>query len=267
MNTSLSPALSVEGLTFAYPSGRTVFNDFSFNAGQGEFVVLLGPSGCGKSTLLNLLSGFSKPDRGSLSVLGIRAEPECEDLGYVFQQPHLFGWLTALDNVAFGLKMLGRGDKKQRSELAFEYLSKVGLAHASSLLPHQMSGGMQQRVSLARALALQPRVLLMDEPFAALDAITRAAMNELTQSLWSELGQTTVFITHDIEEAVFLADRVIVLNLAPGGIHSELEIALSRPRNNQQTRSQPEFQHYRHQLLQRINSVMQHSLPTRGIQK
>ena len=228
---------------------------------------MLGRSGCGKSTLLNLLSGLSKPDRGRISVLGIRAETECEGLEYVFKQPRLFGWLTALDNVAFGLKMLGRGDKKQRSELAFEYLSKVGLAHASSLLPHQMSGGMQQRVSLARALALQPRVLLMDEPFAALDAITRAAMNELTQSLWSELGQTTVFITHDIEEAVFLADRVIVLNLAPGGIHSELDIALSRPRNNQQTRSQPEFQHYRHQLLQRINSVMQHSLPTRGIQK
>lgn len=256
MNRNTTAALAVNDITFSYPGGALVFDHFSFQARDGEFVVLLGPSGCGKSTLLNLLAGFTQPREGSVQVQGESIRPEDERLGYVFQQPQLFGWLSALENVRFGLRMRQRGDKAAQRAVAHDYLRRVGLAHAADLLPHQMSGGMQQRVSLARALALTPKVLLMDEPFAALDAITRNEMNEETLRLWSALGQTTLFITHDIEEAVFLADRVIILNLAPGGIHSELEINLPRPRTNIVTRQLPAFLAYRNELLQRISEVM-----------
>ncbi|WP_416262262.1 ABC transporter ATP-binding protein [Gibbsiella quercinecans] len=259
MNIRSTPTLKVDQITFCYPGGATVFRDFSFHAQDGEFVVLLGPSGCGKSTLLNLLAGFTQPEQGSIRVRGEKTYPENAALGYVFQQPQLFGWLSALENVRFGLRMRNQGDKKAQRALARQYLARVGLDHAADSLPHQMSGGMQQRVSLARALALEPSVLLMDEPFAALDAITRGDMNEETLRLWSALGQTTVFITHDIDEAVFLANRVIVLNRAPGGIHSELTIDLPRPRSNLETRQLPAFTAYRNELLKRISDVMQQS--------
>lgn len=258
--TNFQPyALAVDNITFRYPGGASVFSHFSFHARQGEFVVLLGPSGCGKSTLLNLLAGFTEPERGAVRIGGERTTPENHRLGYVFQQPQLFGWLTALENVRFGLRMQRREDVASQRRRAMTYLQRVGLVHAAHQLPHQMSGGMQQRVSLARALALEPDVLLMDEPFAALDAITRGDMNEETLRLWSAIGQTTVFITHDIEEAVFLADRVIVLNRAPGGVHSELSIALPRPRSNLETRQLPAFAMYRNELLKRITDVMQQS--------
>jgi len=257
MNINSAAALAVDKITFRYPGGVPVFNDFSFHARNGEFVVLLGPSGCGKSTLLNLLAGFSQPEQGSVRVNGAQIYPESQALGYVFQQPQLFGWLSALENVRFGLRMRHQQDKAAQQQIARQYLARVGLTHAADYLPHQMSGGMQQRVSLARALALEPKVLLMDEPFAALDAITRSDMNEETLRLWSAIGQTTVFITHDIEEAVFLADRVLVLNRAPGGIHSELAIELPRPRSNLATRQLPEFSLYRNELLTRITEVMQ----------
>lgn len=256
MNIKSPAALAINDITFRYPRGATVFEHFSFYAEDGEFVVLLGPSGCGKSTLLNLLAGFTQPLQGNIQVYGTSIRPENARLGYVFQQPQLFSWLSALENVRFGLRMAHRGDKGQQRAIARRYLERVGLGHAADLFPHEMSGGMQQRVSLARVLALEPQVLLMDEPFAALDAITRGQMNEETLRLWSELGQTTLFITHDIEEAVFLADRVIVLNLAPRGIHSELVINLPRPRSNIETRQLPAFQAYRNELLHRISAVM-----------
>ncbi len=259
MTTSASPALAVDNITFRYPGSAPVFRNFSFHARQGEFVVLLGPSGCGKSTLLNLLAGFTEPEEGTVKIDGQRTTPENNQLGYVFQQPQLFGWLSVLENVRFGLRMQKREDVASQRERALSYLQRVGLAHAAQQFPHQMSGGMQQRVSLARALALEPDVLLMDEPFAALDAITRGDMNEETLRLWSAIGQTTVFITHDIEEAVFLADRVIVLNRAPGGVHSELTISLPRPRSNLETRQLPAFAAYRNELLKRITDVMQQS--------
>nr|BFE97726.1 hypothetical protein GCM10020185_82620 [Pseudomonas brassicacearum subsp. brassicacearum] len=152
--------------------------------------------------------------------------------------------------------MSARIDESQQRAQALQYLRLVGLENAAHRLPHQLSGGMQQRVSLARTLALEPSVLLMDEPFAALDAISRNSMNEETLRIWAELGQTVLFITHDIDEAVFLADRVVVLNIAPGGIHSELEIHLPRPRSNLQTRRLPAFLDYRNELMTRIAQVM-----------
>lgn len=249
-------ALSVQDVEFAYPNGHTVFSGLNLRARPGEFVAILGPSGCGKTTLLNLLSGFQKPGAGQVLVHGEATRPELPRLGYVFQSPQLFPWLSALDNVRFGLRLAGQGDAAQQRQRALRYLRLVGLEHAAHQLPRQLSGGMQQRVSLARALVLEPEVLLMDEPFAALDAISRAAMNEETLRLWATLGQTVLFITHDIDEAVFLADRVVVMNIAPGGIHSELAIDLPRPRSNLETRRLPAFLDYRNELMARIGEVM-----------
>lgn len=249
-------ALRVDDISFSYPNGHPVFFAFSLNAKPGEFVAILGPSGCGKTTLLNLLSGFVQPQSGRITINQTAVRPERSELGYVFQAPQLFPWLSALENVRFGLRMSARTDASQQRAQALQYLRLVGLENAAHRLPHQLSGGMQQRVSLARTLALEPSVLLMDEPFAALDAISRNSMNEETLRIWAELGQTVLFITHDIDEAVFLADRVVVLNIAPGGIHSELEIHLPRPRSNLQTRRLPAFLDYRNELMTRIAQVM-----------
>ncbi|EJL03149.1 MULTISPECIES: ABC transporter ATP-binding protein [Pseudomonas] len=249
-------ALTVDGISFSYPNGHRVFSSFSLNAKPGEFVAILGPSGCGKTTLLNLLSGFVQPQSGRVTLNETAVRPERSELGYVFQAPQLFPWLSALENVRFGLRMSAQTDESQQRAQALQYLRLVGLESAAQRLPHQLSGGMQQRVSLARTLALEPSVLLMDEPFAALDAISRNSMNEETLRIWAELGQTVLFITHDIDEAVFLADRVIVLNIAPGGIHSELEIDLPRPRTHLKTRRLPAFLDYRNELMERIAYVM-----------
>ncbi|MBB2886485.1 MULTISPECIES: ABC transporter ATP-binding protein [Pseudomonas] len=250
-------ALTVDDISFSYPNGHRVFSSFSLNARPGEFVAILGPSGCGKTTLLNLLSGFVQPQSGQICINQTAVRPERSELGYVFQAPQLFPWLSALENVRFGLRMAARINESQQRSQALQYLRLVGLENATHRLPHQLSGGMQQRVSLARTLALEPSVLLMDEPFAALDAISRNSMNEETLRIWAELGQTVLFITHDIDEAVFLADRVIVLNIAPGGIHSELNIHLPRPRSNLKTRRLPAFLDYRNELMERISQVME----------
>lgn len=260
-------ALTVDDISFSYPNGHRVFSSFSLNARPGEFVAILGPSGCGKTTLLNLLSGFQQPESGQVRINQTAVRPERSELGYVFQSPQLFPWLSALENVRFGLRMAAQTSELEQHAQALRYLRLVGLENAAQRLPHQLSGGMQQRVSLARTLALEPSVLLMDEPFAALDAISRNSMNEETLRIWAELGQTVLFITHDIDEAVFLADRVIVLNIAPGGIHSELKITLPRPRFNLKTRRLPAFLDYRNELMERISHVMETStagaLPTR----
>jgi len=249
-------ALNVDAISFGYANGHSVFEQFSLRARPGEFVAILGPSGCGKTTLLNLLAGFQAPSAGRILINEQAVRPELPELGYVFQAPQLFPWLSALENVRFGLRMAGQGSDAEQREKALGYLRLVGLEHAAQRLAHQLSGGMQQRVSLARTLALEPGVLLMDEPFAALDAISRNSMNEETLRLWAELGQTVLFITHDIDEAVFLADRVVVLNIAPGGIHSELAIDLPRPRSNLVTRRLPAFLDYRNELMERISQVM-----------
>jgi NitT/TauT family transport system ATP-binding protein len=255
-------SLSIDNISFSYPNGHEVFNAFSLHATPGEFVSLLGPSGCGKTTLLNLLSGFQKPTSGTITINAEAVRPEMPELGYVFQSPQLFPWLTALENVSFGLRMQNQLSTKAQLEKARHYLALVGLGHAASKLPYQLSGGMQQRVSLARALALEPALLLMDEPFAALDAITRNNLNEETLRLWSELKQTVLFITHDIDEAIFLADRVVVLDVAPRGIHSELAIHLPRPRANTQTRILPNFMEYRTALMGTISDVIKTSSTT-----
>jgi len=230
-----------DAVGFAYEPGRPVFRGLSLSVRPGEFLVLIGPSGCGKTTLLNLLSGFVSPQQGRVTLDGRPVRPELAELGYVFQAPHLFPWLSALENVRFGLRMAGRLAPDAQRRRALEELARVGLADAAQRLPHELSGGMRQRVALARSLALEPRVLLMDEPFSALDALTRRELNEEILRLWRELGQTVIFITHDIDEAVFLADRVVVLGRVPAGVRAEVEIDLPRPRTQRETRTDPRF--------------------------
>lgn len=259
MHTAAMAQLSIDHIDFAYPNGQQVFRDLSLQVRPGEFIALLGPSGCGKSTLLNLLSGFYQPARGSVTVNGAPVTPETPELGYVFQSPQLFPWLNVLDNVRFGLRMGRRGDAAEQRERAMHYLAMVGLEGAAGKLPYQLSGGMQQRVALARTLVMEPTLLLMDEPFAALDAISRQSMNEETLRLWENLGQTVVFITHDIDEAIFLADRVVVLGSAPQGIQGELRIDLPRPRAQRATRQLARFNDYRNELMDRVGGVVEHA--------
>ena len=249
-------AFAVEDLHFAYPTGQPVFRSLSLQARAGEFITLVGPSGCGKTTLVNLLSGFLAPGGGRITIDSQPVSPELPALGYVFQSPQLFPWLDVLDNVCFGLRMRRNGDLSACRQKARQFLALVGLEGAAGRHPHQLSGGMQQRVALARALVLEPTLLLMDEPFAALDAITRAGLNDQLLRLAGELGQTVVFITHDVEEAVYLANRVLVLGMAPDGIACELTIDLPRPRSQRATRQHPRYAEACTILMERISAII-----------
>jgi NitT/TauT family transport system ATP-binding protein len=206
-------------------------HDVDLSIAPGEFVCLLGPSGCGKSTLLGALSGHLAPSRGEVRIDGALVDGPHPDRGLVFQQHTLFPWKTVLDNVAFGLKMKGIA-RAERGERARALLSDVGLQGFESHYPSQLSGGMQQRVEIARVLINRPRVLLMDEPFGALDALTRARMQQLLLDVWSRVRTTVVFVTHDIDEALFLADRLLVMSARPGRIIEDRALDFARPRDD-----------------------------------
>jgi NitT/TauT family transport system ATP-binding protein len=212
-------------------NGRTVeaVRRFTLMTTPGEFVALLGPSGCGKSTVLNAVAGFVQPTVGRVVVEGESVMRPGADRGMVFQHHSLFPWKTVLGNVEFGLKMRGVG-KVERRSLARTYLNLVGLDGFETAYPGELSGGMQQRVGIARVLVSRPRVMLMDEPFGALDAQTRLAMQELLLEVWREVRTTVLFVTHDIDEALFLADRVAVMTARPGHIRDLVDVKLTRPR-------------------------------------
>ncbi len=226
-------ALSVRGLTKHFESTKgtvTALSDVSFDVHKRELMCVIGPSGCGKSTLVRILAGLETPSEGELRVYGEPVAGPGPDRGMVFQGYTLFPWLTVKHNVMFGQRVAGRSALFAESE-AREWIELVGLTKFENSYPHQLSGGMKQRVAIARALANQPRVLFMDEPFGALDAQTRSNMQAYLLEIWKKVDITIVFITHDLDEAVFLSDRILVLDANPGRVREVVEVAVPRPRS------------------------------------
>lgn len=225
--------LHIHNISKVYRSdGRDVMaiNEIDLKIKNKEFATLLGPSGCGKSTLLRIVAGLTKPTRGAVRLDGDVISGPGQDRGMVFQSYTLFPWLTVRENVQFGLEISGT-PKPKLKEIAQEFVEKVGLKGFELAYPKGLSGGMKQRVAIARALANNPAILLLDEPFGALDAQTRSLMQELLTQVWEELHKTILFVTHDVEEAIFLSDRVFVMTARPGRIKAEIDIPLERPRS------------------------------------
>jgi NitT/TauT family transport system ATP-binding protein len=249
--------LEVTGLGKQYAQGAgpatQAIGDVSIAVAEGEFIAVVGPSGCGKTTLLRCLSGLLRPDRGEVRYAGRPLDRVPDDLAIVFQEYNrsLFPWLTVRRNVEFGLTDLSRDARRVR---AGDALGRVGLDAFGEHYPWQLSGGMQQRVAIARAIARHPRVLLMDEPFASVDAQTRTALEEMTASISAELGLTTLLITHDIDEAIFMADRVVVLSARPSRVVAELPVTFPRPRDELVVKAMPEFSELRKRIHELISA-------------
>ncbi len=227
-------ALVIEHLEKTYTDAYTgdevvAIGDVSFSVSEGEFVSVLGPSGCGKTTVLNTVAGFVRPTSGTVSVAGNQVSGPGPDRGVVFQNHALFPWKTVLGNVVFGLRMKGMG-RAEREARGREYLSLVGLEGFERRYPHELSGGMRQRLGVARVLATEPAVMLMDEPFASIDAQTRRRLQEDLTRIFEERRPTVFFVTHDIDEAVFLSDRIVVLSGRPSSVREIVEVDLPRPR-------------------------------------
>jgi NitT/TauT family transport system ATP-binding protein len=226
--------IRLDGVSRHFPSGHggqlAALENINLEVLPGEFLCIVGPSGCGKSTLLHLIAGLDRPSTGEIWIDGRKVQEPGPDRILLFQELGLFPWLTARENVEFGLRQKGI-DRRERHERARSYLDLVHLSQFEEHHPHQLSGGMKQRVALARALAMQPDVLLMDEPFAALDAQTRDLLHDELERVWRETGQTIIFVTHNVREAVRLGDRVLVLSYRPGRIKTKFSISLPRPRH------------------------------------
>lgn len=230
----------------------TAVKDLSLTIDEGDFVAVVGPSGCGKTTVLNMIAGFVPKTSGRILLSGTEVKGPGPDRGVVFQSFALFPWKTVRENVAFGPKMRGIG-KAERNRIADEYLAMAGLSHAADRYPSELSGGMQQRVGVVRALANNPDVLLMDEPFASVDAQTRMTLQEELTRIWEERRPTVVFITHDVAEAVFLANRVVVL--AQGRLLAEVEVPLERPRSWDRLVQDETFKELSNRVLQLVRSA------------
>jgi NitT/TauT family transport system ATP-binding protein len=226
-------ALEASGVTKRYERGGKslpIVEIAEFAVREGEFITVIGPSGCGKSTFLHIVGGFIAPESGSIRVYGKEVSGPGPDRGMMFQEFSLFPWKSVAGNIAWGLEAQGFG-KEKIDEVVARQLAMIGLTEFRNHYPAELSGGMKQRTALARVLAFDPKVLLMDEPFGALDAQTREQMQEELMSLWERTRKTVVFVTHDIDEAVFLADRVVVLTARPARIREEVKIDLPRPRD------------------------------------
>lgn len=229
-STEAPALLTVTAASYAYPRGEIdVLRDISLDVREGEFVSVVGPSGCGKSTLLSAIAGLLPGYQGSIQFRGERIERPHPRIGVVFQEDTTFVWRTALRNVEFGLQMRGVG-KPDRRRRAQEMLDLVGLADFAHYYPGQLSGGMKQRVAIARTLVTEPALLLMDEPFGALDEQTRLLLGEELLRIQQALGQTVLFVTHSIQESIMLSDRIVVMSRAPGQIKEVLTVGLARPR-------------------------------------
>jgi ABC-type nitrate/sulfonate/bicarbonate transport system ATPase subunit len=240
-------AIRAENLrkTFAQPDGQpvTVLSGINAEIDAGEFITLIGPSGCGKSTFLRIVAGLTASDAGLISVDGNAISKPGHDRGFVFQAPTLFPWLTVYENIAFGLKMR-KVFKDKKSEVA-HFIKLTGLDGFEKSYPHQLSGGMAQRAALARALVNHPKVLLLDEPFGALDAFTRMNMQDEILNIWKERGTTMLMVTHDVDEAIYLSDRIFVMTARPAKIGRVINVRMGRPR----ARDSPDFLRLRVEIL------------------
>jgi sulfonate transport system ATP-binding protein len=248
---SAPSAIEMRGVEINFGDGKTAVRAVSqldLDIARGELVTVLGPSGCGKSTLIGAVAGFTPISAGALHVDGHAVREPGPERGVVFQHHTLFPWKRVLENVEFGLKMRG-SSRPERRAAALAILETVGLGDFTRHYPWQLSGGMQQRVSLARVLVNRPQVMLMDEPFCALDAQTRLQMQELLLALWHEYSITVLFVTHDVDEAIFLSDRIIVMSERPGRVKAELRVALPRPRTRDLLTT-PEFMQLKRQALE-----------------
>ncbi len=251
----------VTDLTLVYGQ-QEILRRICLTVREGEFLVVMGPSGCGKSTLLRVLSGLTIPTKGQVHIDGEPVTGPSVERAVVFQDYSLFPWLTARENVTVSLQQAARHrtkklKKKELAALAEQYLALVQLGHAADKYPGQLSGGMRQRVAIARALAQQPDILLMDEPFGALDPLTRVHLQDLLSDVWEERRQTIVFVTHDVEEAIYLADCIVVFRPGPPGeIAAVLEIPFSRPRNRKKLYLSSEFDQLRDQILTIMNAAL-----------
>jgi NitT/TauT family transport system ATP-binding protein len=251
--------LEVQNLSKSYGQGdtaTTAIGDVSFTIEQGSFTCLVGPSGCGKTTLLRCLSGLLEPTSGTVRFDGQVVNGPPEKMAFVFQDysRSLMPWMTVRSNVELPLRYRNM-DKQERAAVTDEALAAVRLTAAAEKYPWQLSGGMQQRVAIARALAYRPEVLLMDEPFASVDAQTRSELEDLMLDLWSSYGMTVLLVTHDIDEAVYLADRVLALSTSPSRVTGEFAIDLPRPRNQIDTKDLSSFAHLRTAVLKLIQSA------------
>ena len=215
----------------------SVLKDINLSIDDGELVCLLGPSGCGKTTLLRLIAGLDQPTSGEIIANGEKVVEPSGDRAVIFQQYSLFPWLTVLQNVTFGLEMTNKGSKEENIETAERYLTRVGLIDFKDSYPHELSGGMKQRVAIIRSLLNHSPILLMDEPFSALDMQNRHKLQEQLIGVWKRFENTIVFVTHDVDEAVYLADKIVIMDKNPGRINKIIEVDIERPRKRDSTKS------------------------------
>ncbi|EDX87149.1 ABC transporter, ATP-binding protein [Synechococcus sp. PCC 7335] len=251
---SLEEIIGLDRVTFGYSRKRLVLQDLTLSIQRGEFLSLLGPSGCGKSTILNLIAGFYKPLAGLVTHGGNPVRGPSEERGVVFQGNALFDWMTVEQNIAFGFRFqpLPKLEKQQKVKTIIDL---VGLRGAERKYPYQLSGGMRQRVAVARSMVVQPEILLMDEPFAAVDVQTREGLQEELLRLHEQVAGAILFVTHSIEEAVFLSDRIIILDRNLGGIYDETVVQLPEPRYAPMNRVSDAFNQYRTDLYLKMKAI------------
>lgn len=249
-----SPKLDVKNISKRFGDIQAV-KDVSLSVDENEFVCLLGPSGCGKTTTLRMLDGVIEPDEGTISIEGREVTGSDRNRGFVFQEFNLFPWQTVAENAEFGLKIAGV-DKEERREQALEYIDLVGLNGFEDHYPHELSGGMKQRVGIARALAIRPEILLMDEPFGALDAQTREKLQNELLDIMAKERRSVLFVTHNIDEAVFLGDKVYIMSPHPGRVHKTLDVDISRPRDPEIKQSE-EFMEIRQDAWNTLEEISQ----------
>ena len=250
--------IEAKSVTFGY-QGAEILKNIDLDVKEGEFLVLMGPSGCGKSTFLRLMAGLEQPNSGEIIVNGVSSAQQDPDCGVVFQDYSLFPWLSAQENIVLALKqkLKGKKTKKELQHIAEEYLGLVQLGHAVKKYPGQMSGGMKQRAAIARALAFGSDLMLMDEPFGALDPVTRIHLQDLLLKISRDQKRTIVFVTHDADEAIYLADRIVMFSLgSEGAVTTSVDVPFSKPRNRKDLFSSSEFTRFR----ERIFSIMNQGL-------